>query len=181
MDSIVPITTALADFAWPLIVGILLIYLAPVLKRFLRRSSEVTVEVGGTKISMVTDTNDAETLANKLHRMVVAGDVTQELIRGYKEYLDSISDDSERLTLQRGLTYAWMSKWPELNKDVRLLKLMLQRLNCYEGQINDDFDMALVSAISSFQKKHGLVDDGVFGIESYSKARELILKDWLKQ
>jgi hypothetical protein len=59
-----------ATLAWPLLMIVALIYLLPAARRLLRNSQSVDIEVGGTKISVQTASDETRKLIEDLQSRV---------------------------------------------------------------------------------------------------------------
>ncbi|WBC16991.1 response regulator [Micromonospora sp. WMMA1998] len=64
------IMRAVATLAWPLLVVVILIYLLPAVRRLLRESHSVDVEVGGARVSVQTASNETRKLIEDLQDRV---------------------------------------------------------------------------------------------------------------
>lgn len=92
-----------------------------------------------------------------------------ELIRGYSCYLETLSDE-ERMKKIKHLSGLYLK---DMDLSIGDVKGLLKEQGCYRGEIDDRFCKEYYEALCTFQKKAGLIIDGIFGYQTYRKLLEL--------
>lgn len=92
--------------------------------------------------------------------------------QNYAEKLEKLTPE-ERLKEQRRATLFHLNKAD--NMTVAKLKKMLQKIDLYQGVIDEEFDKQLAQSISNFQQQYGVTPiDGIAGFKTLSKLSEII-------
>jgi hypothetical protein len=123
-----------------------------------------------TSLSEATTALDEAVVATKeLRQGLTASRI--ELIKGYQQLLSLLPEDQRQEKIIQ-LSEIYLR---ELDIDVPIIKEWLSQLGI-EIAVNDVVDADYIDKLKGFQRANGLIDDGIFGYQTYRRINDLLKK-----
>lgn len=115
----------------------------------------------------------------------VEGKLRENAMLGYDRILNA-ADEPERRKMQELATrfqlHALNQAMPGTEHSVSKVKLGLESLGFFEGEINDDYTGEFFDAVAAFQRAVGLIpDDGIFGKDTFLELMRRLFPEKVSQ